>query len=157
MVIAEVITGLGAIKTVLDSLKTAKDLGGGKASVPLHEVQAALIDAQRGLIAADQAHSADVDRIRALEKEVAAFQEWSANEKERYQLKQVANGAFAFALKEDRAAGEPPHWLCATCFQKAQKGFLQSQGHMPGMSLVLYKCSVCESSFGAPFGIHPRF
>jgi len=154
---AEIALGLNGIKTVLESLKTAKDLGGGAAAIPLHEVQAALIDAQRGLMAADQAHAADIDRIGQLEKEVAHFKTWNANEKERYELKNVDTGAMVFSLKKDCAAGEPAHWLCANCFQQGKKGFMQPQKPNAVSHFGSYKCGICGEGFRTHVGTYPAF
>ena len=48
--------------------------------------------------------------------------------RQRYQLQRFYPGSFAYALKPEMAAGEPPHYLCANCYQQTKKSLLQDTG-----------------------------
>jgi hypothetical protein len=65
-----------------------------------------------------------LEEIRALKEKMAKLEAWEAEQK-RYQLTDFGGGTFAYVLKPDAANGEPPHQLCATCFNKGQKTILQ--------------------------------
>src|ERR1700723_2421079 len=106
MVIAEIAEGLAGIKTALDILKGLKRTG--TASPILSEIadlQSALIDVQNGIMAANQTHTADIDRIRELGEEVARLKAWDG-EKDRYELRNIWHGAIVYSLKPDKRAGE---------------------------------------------------
>jgi hypothetical protein len=55
---------------------------------------------------------------------MAQLEAWET-EKKRYQLTDYGRGTFAYALKPDAADGEPPHRVCANCYQHGQKSILQ--------------------------------
>lgn len=75
-------------------------------------------------------------------------------EKDRYELKKVATGAFAYVLKESMANGQPPHWICTQCYQNRKKSFLQIATTAPERK-VFYKCSVCSSTILLPWSVSP--
>ena len=73
------------------------------------------MEAQASAIQAREAYSAQIDRIRELEAEVAGLKA-QGTDKHRYELKNVAPGVFAYMLKPEARGGEAPHWLCQHCF-----------------------------------------
>jgi hypothetical protein len=103
----------------------------------LLEFQFKLIDANNAAIAAQDERVALLERVSALEKEVARSEAWEA-EKQRYELKQVASGAVAYVPKEFMRDGEPPHWLCANCYQNHKKRYLQA--HRSDHSFAYHEC-----------------
>ena len=150
MPIAEIVTGLSGIKAALDILKGAKDLKGVGAADQIHGLQAALIDAQRGLIAADQAHAVDIDRIRQLEGEMRASQA-QRDDLARYELKDLGWGAFAYMLKPNLRGSEPPHWACANCYKKGEIAIIQHiMLHQVGQRWV---CPSCKNQIGPKEGV----
>ena len=42
----------------------------------------------------------------------------------RYELKQIGLGGFAYRLKQGMEEGEPEHYVCKTCFQKKNRSIL---------------------------------
>lgn len=121
MAIAEAMAGLGVFKSALDVAKGLKDITDPTAR------RAAVIELQEKILTAQAAQTALVDRVRELEAQVARFEAWE-REKERYQLTDYGAGTFAYALKPEAAGGEPPHRLCAACYQKGHKSILQTEG-----------------------------
>lgn len=91
------------------------------------EMQQTIINALESGIAAREAQGAQLDRIRALEAEVARLRAWDA-EKRRYELKRVGQGTVAYVLKpEARRHAAPNRRIgCAqTAFENGQKSFFQ--------------------------------
>jgi hypothetical protein len=149
-----VVSGLGAIKTAFDIAKGLKDIS------DVSVRNAAVIELQERILAAQQAQSALTERIRQLEEEVAGHKAWDA-EKNRYKLTDYGGGTFAYELKESEANGEPAHKLCAKCYQGGQKSILQFE-HVSSNQQKVYLCQSCnkqlflgkivESYYGGPSG-----
>lgn len=55
----------------------------------------------------------------------------------RYTLTQTDMGGRVYALKSSDKSGEPPHEICAGCFEKAEKSILQPKGRD---NLHCYNC-----------------
>ncbi len=143
---SELLAGLSIFKTLYDSAKALKDINDaavrGAAVVELLEKLLSAREAQQGLLS----------RISELEKEVARFHTWEA-EKQRYELKRIAFGAFAYALKPDAQPSEPPHWLCTQCYGEAKKALLQCAG-MSGFQ-YLWQCPRCSARILVPESSQP--
>jgi hypothetical protein len=91
------------------------------------ELQGVILSAQSSALAANTAQFALLERVRDLEQEIVQLKDWE-REKQRYQLNSIGRGAFAYMPKPGMEDGEPPHWLCANCFNRRQKSFLQFKG-----------------------------
>jgi hypothetical protein len=123
--LAEISAGLGSLKTMKDIVQ---GLNAAKNEAAINglkiELQGLILDAQQGLFAAQEAQSSGAQRIAQLEQQIAAFEDWNT-EKQRYQLQTIDRGAFAYMHKPGMNDGEPPMWLCQTCFDKRHKSALQ--------------------------------
>jgi hypothetical protein len=107
------------------------------------EFQAALLEAQSSMFAVNEERSSLLQRIEALEKELAGLRSWE-RERARYELKTLDPGIFVYALKDGDTAGEPPHFICPTCYQRGKKSILHSnQGETRGRYHL--KCNECKS------------
>lgn len=80
------------------------------------ELNAKILSAQHELFAANAAQSQFIERIRELEEQIANKEAWNA-QKQRYRLATPYSGVTAFALQKAMSNGEPPHYVCANCFQ----------------------------------------
>ena len=109
MAVGEIFAGISGLKTVMDTLKGFKDISDANTR------NAVAVELQQKILAAYQAQMTLTEQIGNLEKEVAQFKNWEA-EKDRYKLTDFGGGTFAYALKPDKANGEPPHRICANCF-----------------------------------------
>ena len=97
-----------SIQAAAGSLKAAADITVGLLKLSLGtEAQAKIVELNREIIAAQSSAMAAqsdqftlIERIRELEKQIAQFETWNA-EKQRYELKQVQSGAFAYVPKID--------------------------------------------------------
>lgn len=106
------------------------------------EVNAKLVDATTAALASLEKQSILSDRVAELEDKLREKEDWESQLK-RYKLHEFpTTKALAYALQPDMADGEPLHYLCATCLNKAQKTILQPAGH-------LLCCPVCNQQIAA--------
>ena len=136
MPIAEIYGGFSAFKALMDSAKTLKDITTTPAG------NAAVIELQEKILAAQMAQAALIDRIRELEAEVRSFETWEA-EKQRYDLKDLGWGALAYMLKPGMRDGKPPHWICVNCFGHKHISIVQ-YAMVPSQGLR-YVCQTCKA------------
>jgi hypothetical protein len=142
---AEIAAAVTGIRSALDITKAMVGLRDAEAfRAKSIELQSVVLEALDKAIEARESYSAQTDRIRALETEVARLKEWDA-EKQRYELKSIGAGAVAYILKPDARGTETPHWLCANCFAKGQKSFLQNTGRIERARLVV-GCNSCGTA-----------
>jgi hypothetical protein len=146
---------VSAIAGTVSALKGAIDIT--QAMIGLRDAQAIqtkvielnskILEAQSSAFLANEERSALIERVGRLEQEIAALKAWNA-EKNRYELTQWGNGAFAYVLKETEQAGEPRHALCANCYQRGAKSILQSNGE-PRWMLHAWECPSCRAAVKA--------
>jgi DNA-directed RNA polymerase subunit RPC12/RpoP len=130
----ELITGLGAFKTLLDSAKGLTDISDAATR------NAAVIEHQEKIIAAQIAQATLIERVRELEEQVAKLEEWNA-EKKKYELRALAPGVFAYALKEEARGTTPMHCLCTRCYEHGRKSILQREREWDfGEELKCHEC-----------------
>jgi hypothetical protein len=115
---AEILAGLGALKTAFDLAKGLKDIDDAARR------NAAVIELQEKILAAQEAQSTLVKHIDELEAKVTGYENWET-EKKRYALTDFGGNSFAYALKPEEANGEPAHRICPNCYEKRQKAILQ--------------------------------
>ena len=130
--VAEIYAGLGAVKAAFDIAKGLKDI---------HDVtlrNAAVIELQEKILAAQVEQSSLIERIRELEKEMAEFERWDT-EKQRYELKDVGFSCFAYMLQPEARGSEPPHFVCTNCFNKCEISLIQRAG-------FTYHCPRCNTT-----------
>ena len=140
--ISSAATGLQAAGQIVKSLVGLKI--SSEVQTKVIELQAVIMAAQGDALAAQSDQFALLERIRNLEAEVAKAKAWEA-EKERYALTEFPTGVFAYVLKPDAAGGEPPHRVCASCYQEAHKSILQTLRREHGGEYV--ECKRCKSTF----------
>ncbi len=143
-------TDVATITAGLQSLKAAFDIGKALLNLSIsaevqdriREMNEKILAAQESAIASRDYQSALLKQIGELEKQIADFKAWEA-EAETYKLANVRTSnhpmgmAFAFAPKEGTNAGEPPHFICANCYQERHKSILQEQTLQPGLADAL--------------------
>lgn len=144
--VGELFAGIGAFKTIFDIAKSIKDID------DTVKRNAAVAELGEQIIAAQTRYAEAIEENRLLEEKLTRLETWNT-EKQNYELKTVAAGAFAYMPKPSMQASEPPHWLCAACYQNGKKGFLQFRSQKERWHI--YKCSICPSEICVPFNIHP--
>lgn len=142
------------LTAALQSLKLAKDMTTAVIDIrdarvlnaQIGKINGALLDAQSCIFAVNQERSVLVERISALEKEIAELKNWNAD-KQNYELREIRSGspqAFAYAYKKLVDDVTPAHNLCANCYQNNKKSILQGETRVPGLDRVLV-CHACDS------------
>jgi Zn finger protein HypA/HybF involved in hydrogenase expression len=158
--IAEITAGLSGLKSASDIIKTLQTTA---TQATVNEVKIGLqqhiMEAQTALFAAQQAETASAGRIRDLEQQIVEMKDWS-REAERYQLQAIDRGCLAYVPKSGMENGEPPHWLCASCFNRRHKSFLQFKGRdqdRPGhrADTSNYGCDTCKATLKVHYGRKP--
>ena len=140
----------GSISSAIGSLKVAADITKGfldlKEAAALQgkviELQGAILSAQSSALTAQSDQMTLLEEIRSLKEKMAKLEAWEA-EKERYELKDVGLGSLAFVVKESVRGSEPPHKICATCFQHRKKSILQP--YTEGYDRFL-ECPECKTA-----------
>jgi hypothetical protein len=132
--LAEAITGLGTFKTMLDMAKGLKDINDAAVR------NTAIVELTEKIIAAQAAQTALIARVSDLEKDLVRFENWEA-EKQRYQLEELPPGILVRSLKPGMENGEPPHKICANCYEKGVKSPLHNRGQANG--LTHWRCHTC--------------
>jgi len=135
MVGAEIIAGFQGFSALLNGAKALKDMNDAAVR------NAAVIELQGQILAAQEQQAVLVEQARQLEQKVRSFETWDA-EKQRYELKAIGNGATAYMLKPNARGTEPPHWLCPNCYGQRKLGYFQPFGDM-GRDHI-FKCGGCQ-------------
>lgn len=160
--LTEVAAGLSGLKTAMDVVKGLNATAGSVAINDAKiELQSAIIEAQSGLLAAQEAQAANLRRIDQLEQEIVQLKDWSA-ERERYEPVDIYRGSIAYMPKEGVEEGQPPHWLCANCFEQRRKSFLQFKGQdrtpTGGRGLeCVYACNACMGTVKVDYRTKPAY
>jgi hypothetical protein len=108
------------------------------------ELQAEIMSAQQSALAAQTAQSSLINRVSALEGEVADLKAWDA-EKQNYNVQRFNPGVFLYVLKPEAQTSEPPHKLCPNCYVQGNKAILQTEWrdeHIEAMN-----CLRCKATF----------
>jgi hypothetical protein len=142
---AELLTGLGIFKTLFDTAKGLKDINDAAVR------NAAIVELQEKIFAAQNQQAALIERVGELEEEMARMKAWEA-EKERYELVELSPGVLARAVKESMRGAEPPHYICADCYEDGKKRHLQSNGPSDGIERL--RCHGCKTELVVRFGGH---
>ena len=136
--VAEVLAGFQAFKSMLDIIKSMKDMNDAvKRNSAIYDLGEQVISAQTRYVEA-------VEEIRALEKKLAEFEAWD-REKQRYDLKNVGWGAFAYMLKPAERGKVPPHWVCTNCFDDRRVAVTIQLIFVKGRGQV-WTCPSCKST-----------
>lgn len=137
------ISGLKSLLDIAKSLKSIND------EVMLNNIkiamQSAVLEAQGGLLAAQESQTENVKLIAELQKQIAQLKDWST-EKQKYELTRYEPGSFAYSLKSNVEGSEPTHMLCVNCFNNDTKSILQATHRTPQRYRV-HLCPACKSEF----------
>jgi hypothetical protein len=126
----------------ITSLRAAVDLT--KAFVDVRDatkLQSLKFELMSLLVEAQETQAALIDQKRTLEARVRELEAWD-REKEGYETQDVGNGVLAYVPKAHAQDSGPAPKLCAACFHRGHKSFLQPEFRSPGMSQYLV-CSEC--------------
>lgn len=145
--VAEIFGGIAAFKSLIDSVKTLKEINDTTARAVASSDLTAKIFALQAEYAILQA------RVSELEKELMRFERWDA-EKARYELESLPPGVLVYRVKEVDRGAEPFHRICADCYNKGFKSLLHSVSE--GNGLTRWRCHVCGFDVMTGNFIEPR-
>lgn len=141
---------IGTFTAAATGLKTAVDITKGilelkvstKVEAKVAELQRVIISAQSNTLAAQSDQLAVLDKIRKLKGKMAELKAWDS-EKKKYELKELASGNFAYALKEAESKGGPVHYICPHCYEEGKKSLLQKNDM--GSNGEVLQCFACDT------------
>ena len=147
--IQSTITGLkvatGLVKGILET-KNAIEVQG-----KIIALQAALLEVHTNAISATTAQFELLDRVRALEEQLKAFNDWD-EQGPRYTLVCPWNDAAqVYALRKASSEGEAAHFLCPNCFLRRQRVIFNpvvDKGNRYRAALV---CPSCKARIDTAF------
>ncbi len=140
--IQEFAAAVQSAKVLTDLLKATHELKNSNEFIAaVSEINAKLMEAQIAALASQEKQSTLAKRIGELENKVAELENWQ-RESERYQLFMLAPDVPVFTIRPGKENGEPPHKLCATCYNKRQKSYLYRSGM--AYDGTHYKCNTCD-------------
>lgn len=156
----------GMIQGAVTSLKVAADiaiaLGNIKTMAEVQakaiELQQVILSAQSSALTAQSEQFTLLQQIRDLKEEVANAKAWN-EQKQRYALVSPWPGAVTYALKKQSSNAEPPHWICATCYENGRRSILNDgMKYAPagrGRSAVGLDCPVCSAHIASDWSGGP--
>ena len=151
--IQELLIASQSVQALGTLLKAANGLANYNEIVAaISEVNTKLMQANTVALTSQEKQAALANRISELETELRGFKNWD-NEINRYELRQLAPGIFAYGLKPGQENGEPPHLLCPNCVSRHQKSLLQLTDE--GQSGRDYECQNCSSTLRIWTNRHP--
>lgn len=123
---------ISAIASAVSAFKAVKDIGESMIGLrdaaafqsKLLEFQSKLIEANNIVFAAQDERSSLLSRINELERRVSELEAWKTKA-DRYELKNVGFGSFAYQLKPAERGDIPAHWVCTNCFEGKRASILQ--------------------------------
>ena len=138
---AEVSATIASVKALGELIGKMKDSTESRhMGAAFREAQNQLISLQSAIMLARESEAAAKERVQSLEAKIAEMQKWDVDAK-RYHLHTLAPGFLVYALKPGMEDGEPPHFLCANCFNKRQKSLIQQDYSPIGKKYVCHACS----------------
>lgn len=143
--VAEIFSGISAFKSMMDIAKAIKDMDSAVAR------NAAVVELQEQIFSAHAAQSTLIARVGELEAEVRRLETWEA-EKQRYELYEIKTGRFTRRLKPTMAEGEPPHDICAQCYNRGVKSILQGARKEVGRHHLLI-CGECHTEINLTLAV----
>lgn len=137
----------GSLKAAADTAKAMINLRDAVLfQAKANELQGQIASALADAVSAYDAQSTQLQRIRELEEKVATFEAWET-EKQRYDLKNLGWGGFAYMLKPAARGTEPPHWACTNCYGNRRISVIQ-WGSVPNKTSGRrngYFCPACKN------------
>ena len=144
-----------AIAAVKDFVDLVGKLGDGVSKEQpevISQLYDSVLDIQQQLLMAQSSESDLLSRCRALEEEIARARDWQT-ETTRYILRRV-DGGVVRQLRSSHASEDPPHWLCANCFEEQRKSYLQKDPKTLG-GRHIWKCPRCSTAVMVDQGAAP--
>jgi hypothetical protein len=118
-------TALGLLKTITGTTKRFAD---AREEFKVNEVaiqlQGITLDLQSEMMMIQSDYQNILHSKEDLEKKLIEQEGWD-KERARYHLESVGDGIFVYLLNPTANDIEPPHWICAHCYEEKKKSILQ--------------------------------
>jgi hypothetical protein len=143
---------LTAIQAAISSLQAAtgiaKSIVETKSAAEIQSkviaLQSALLEAQNSALTATTSQYELQEKVRSLEAQVKAFNDWGDQAK-RYALVNPWRGAAqVYALRKADADGEAAHYLCSNCFHGRKRTIVNPVTDKTGFISMV--CPTCRST-----------
>jgi hypothetical protein len=122
---------------LLKLVDTIKKLLGAKDATSRSELA---IELTKEILSVKQADTMLRIELSDLKEKVENFENWNT-EKQRYSLVKLEPGILVYRLKPEMEYVDPPHELCADCYNNNQKSFLHITSTSYGFTY--WKCNIC--------------
>lgn len=143
-ILENAVPGLTATKTAVDLVEKVKHLA-AKPDTDQTALKKQIADLYMEIIVTKQAYMALYDALLDLQQKEKKAQRFQA-EAGRYAMTRTELGSIIYSLRPECAGGNPPHDLCAACFEKEIKSVLQPTAHNT------LTCRNCGGTFYKPDG-----
>ena len=135
---------VSSLKSAGQLAKAILDLGVTMdTQVKIFDLQRVIMEAQSNALDAQTEQAALIQEVRDLKQQIMDMENWN-DEKQRYQLTSPWVGGFVYALKEACKGTEPPHWICAKCYEDGKKSVLQHNGKLVILESRV-RCNECRA------------
>jgi len=149
---------MGSITAAVASLKAAGEIALGLVKLKtVAEVQAKaielnqkIIEAQHEIFAANAAQTTLIQRVSELERQIASIEGWE-RQKQRYQMATPFAGMTVYALRATMSEGEPPHYICANCYQNGRRSILQMAKTKDSWTIFVCPNPACRAETRTPY------
>lgn len=132
------------IAKAMSELKTMSDVQG-----KVIELQQAILAAQSSAMTANSEQFIALEELRKLKEELEKSKGWEL-EKNRYILFQGSSSGVVYAVRESqKRENEPPHYLCANCFDQGKKSIMNN--HQGATGFTNWLCPACKAQFPTGF------
>jgi hypothetical protein len=148
--IAGALASLNAAVNITTAMKDLRDWSLVQSKVI--ELQGAILDAQSSLFSANEERLTLIKKVSDLEAAVTKLKEWDS-EKKKYTLTEAGPGVFAYIKKSKTCGTEPPHYLCAKCYEDSKKSILHRMDTASMGNLLT--CPTCNARMLIRHGYKP--
>jgi hypothetical protein len=121
--LAGLVSSMNAAVNITKAMKDVHDANIIQTKV--FELTREIMSAQACAMQAQLAEATLLNRVRELEAEKSKLETWNT-EKQRYELREVSTGVFAYVMKPGMVQGQPSHMLYANCYDSGSRATLQA-------------------------------
>ncbi len=140
----EIQSALSTVKSIgeLTSL-VINSKADGEVKAKATELNNSILSLQNTLFSLQTQNHELLDSKREIEEKYVNLSNWKKKAK-RYELSALCPGVFVYSLKEKHHSSEPPHNICAKCYEDSKAYILQaSEIKTTG---IHYLCPNCETT-----------
>ena len=142
------------ISSAIASIKAANDILKGFSALNTEvvvnekaiELQSIIFSLHNHISSLHSSYDQIVQEKRNLEQKIMDVEKWESK-KEKYILKELDPGVFAYVHKEPKESVSDKHWYCANCFDAEQKESIIQNRLRGNRQSHVYFCPQCGNEF----------